>query len=490
MTNFKTRKIRDKTSSSGLSETAKRNIFAAIGFLLTLLLLYVAAMNVIRSISGAKFLNFFAGFAGKDLAVDTRNHTNLLLLGVGGEGHDGKDLTDTMIIASIDHAEKSIAMISIPRDLWTETVLGGNRVNRLYELGKASWGSAKALEFTKTTLAEMFDLPIHYVIKVDFKAAEEIVDALGGIDVYVAEDIIDPYYPRDGTYEYEPFYLASGLQHLNGKTALKYVRSRKTSSDFDRSSRQQQVLIALKEKAVAEDKLTEARFLKNLFYSLSEHVETTLSMREIVGLAQLSGRLDSKRVQSASLHDDPSQTGGFLFTPARDLFGGAFVLLPAESTLLGDKGKKGYGQVNLYIEHVLYGGAARGELSIAILNGTKIPGLAATARSAFNRFGLNVSLAANGRDQKKTQTAWYLADKRAVDLLKFMQQLIPGSSTDQIPPEYQQDPRLVGSALILELGQDGKQDVYSLDIFKNIVLLSPSIAASSTPTAGTSTPQN
>lgn len=478
MNNFKTRKIRLRPRRKPISVKTKQNILTAFGIVLVLFMLYWSGVQLIDRLSGARLLGWFSDFLGKDLSADERGRTNILLLGVGGEGHEGKDLTDTVIIASIDQPNGWVSMLSIPRDLYVESTLGGSRINRLYEKGKMKWGVEEGLDFTRATLEKVLQIPLHYGVKADFEAFEKIVDAVDGVDVFVSQDINDPEYPRDGTYEFEPFFLAKGQQHLDGKTALKYARSRHTSSDFDRSRRQHEVLLALKQKAKEENLLGKKRLIKDLYYSLNDHVETNLSVREIVTLADFAAHWNSDQFTNATLNDEPVFHGGFLYTPLRELFGGAYVLLPAGDT---------YDSLRYFVQLILFGPRNIENFPLVILNGTETSGLAAKARNILNRFGMKFSHLGNARVQNLETTVWYVLTPDAQPLVDFLNQLIPGTIQNTLPEEYRQNPKFINSKIILELGNDAVPAIDKLDIFKNVVLLKP--LPTGTP-AGTTTPIN
>ncbi|MBI5413393.1 LCP family protein [Candidatus Peregrinibacteria bacterium] len=471
MSDFKCRKIRNAPPRKPLSEKTKQNIATALGIVLLILVVYSAGLKIVQSLSGTRLVEVFSGIIGKDLAVDAENHTNILMLGVGGEGHEGKDLTDTIILASLDHNNNSAAFFSVPRDLYTETSIGESRINRLYEKGKLKWDSAQGLDFVRQTVEEMFALPIQYAVKVDFEAFEKVVDAAGGIDVYVAETINDPMYPKGETFEYETFFLPQGNQHLNGSTALKYVRSRKTSSDFDRSKRQQQVLIALKNKAESESLFGKKRLIQQLYSSLRDHVETNISLREMLSLAEFGSKIKSDSIAAATLNDEPIFKGGFLYTPLRELYGGAYVLLPASDNM---------DNVRKFAKLTLYGPKSAQSFPIAILNGTKKGGLASTLMSELNRFGVRTVATGNAINQDMAETIWYARDQEAASALTFLKDMVPGSSVSQFPAQYLQDPKLANARLIVELGKDSVAVIDKLNIFKNIVSLVPQ-NGSSTP---------
>lgn len=274
--------------------------------------------------------------AGTPLPTDEFGHTNFLLLGQGDQGHDGVDLTDTIIIASMDKDTDSAAMISIPRDLYMRTErMGAGRINALYrdfkhvlmrdqDLGPDE-AQRVAMQELATELSNFFGIKLHHVVKVDFIAFTQAVDALGGVDIVVPEDLYDPEYPTEN-YGYQVFSVLSGPQHMDGETALKYARSRHSTSDFDRSRRQQDLIQALAEKGKADGTLTNPSRITALLRIMDEHVATTLTFREMVTLAKLGSDIDRSKIVSVQFSLEGP--GGFLYPPPRDQFGGAAVLIP------------------------------------------------------------------------------------------------------------------------------------------------------------------
>jgi len=387
--------------------------------------------------------------AGKEIAVDDKNHTNILLLGVGGGKHDGADLTDTIMIASLDHDNRVLSFLSIPRDLYFKTELSGkNKINAVYDSVKASTGSSDyALTYLKDEIAKSFGVDIHYYAKVDFAGFTQIIDALGGINVEVENDIYDPYYPKDGTIEYETFYIKKGSQQLDGETALKYVRSRKTTSDFDRSLRQQQVITAIKGKALSLGTLTNPKKIRDLYDSISDNYETNISLREIIYLAKLADKYSDIKVKMHVMHDDPSRAGGFLYTPMRELYNGMFVLLP-----MGDN----FDVIKQYAEIVLYyPGLFEDGVSLQILNGTKTPGQAATVRMHLKRLGFSVPRFGNADTQDKTKTVIYLRNPQvAEETLNYLSAYLGAEIGSETPTIYNEEAYFSSADLILVIGED------------------------------------
>ena len=462
MNNFKKRKISTRPKRKPLSEKAKQNLITALGIILLILVVYWSGLRLLERVSGSKIFGLFSGLVGKELVTDSTGHTTILLLGVGGEGHEGRDLTDTMIVATLNQRNHTAALLSIPRDLYVEADLYKGRINGLYEFSEGKLSPSQSLDFMRDTVQKTINIPINYVMKVDFKAFEKAVDSVDGIDVFVEKTIDDPLYPKGETFEYEPFYLPAGLQHLDGATALKYVRSRKSSSDFDRSKRQQQVLVALKQKAEQENILQKTSFIEDLYASISQDVVTDMSIREMLSLASFAAAWKTDSLVTSTLNDEPSLRGGFLYTPSRELYAGAFVLRPAGET---------FDSIQKFAALVLYADHSAVEAKIAILNGTKKGGLAGTLREALNRFGFNVVYTGNAESNAKTQSTWYPNSADADASSPVVNTVFKAPFSNQTPDIYRQNPKLAKAKFILELGADAPPIVDSLDIFKNIVLL-------------------
>lgn len=319
-----------------------KKIFIILLAILCSLILILGIANAFFSIEliGLKSV---LSISGESPPADEFGHTNILLLGQGDE--TGENLIDSIMIASIDQETKSTVLLSLPRDLYLlhpENFEPGKLNSRYrdfvihlrFQKGMEEKGASfTAIRELASEIGRTFDLTIHHVIKVDFEGFAAAIDALDGLEIDVPYDISDPEYPGPN-YTYEPFEIRKGLQHLDGMTALKYVRSRSTTSDFARSARQQQVLHALAAKAEVMEFLKNPSRIVRLFETLREHIEMTLSMREVVGLAAIGLSLDTKNIVSMQLHDrnglydEVIESGGFLYDPPRELFDGASVLLP------------------------------------------------------------------------------------------------------------------------------------------------------------------
>lgn len=216
------------------------------------------------------------------LKGEETGQVNILLLGVGGEGHSGGALTDTIMIASLKPQTREAALLSIPRDLYVEVEGAGikSKINAVKVLGDQK-PEKNGMELLKRTIEEVSGLHIDYYVQLDFNGFTKAVDNVGGIDVYLENDINDPAYP-DFNHGYDPFYIKKGWHHLDGTTALKVARSRHSSmGDFDRIKRQQEIIKAFRQKVYEKYASADVIALHDAFISLSGNMTTDIEPREL-----------------------------------------------------------------------------------------------------------------------------------------------------------------------------------------------------------------
>ncbi len=250
---------------------------------------------------------------------------HLLLLGIGGEGHDGAQLTDTILYANIDTKEHTIGLVSIPRDLAYPLGNGQfekiNAVNAYAEQAHPGEGA----RYTSEAFAKLLDVRIDHVVKIDFKGFVSFIDAIGGVDIQVEQTFTDWQYPTwDDKWMTVSF--QKGKQPMDGQTALVFARSRHGNngegSDFARSKRQQLVILAAQEKLFSVGTLTDAKKLAALYSAVATHVQSDLNPWDAVKLAGLIPHFSRDKVQTRVLTDAPD---GVLTSAT---VGGAFMLFP------------------------------------------------------------------------------------------------------------------------------------------------------------------
>ncbi|KKU20709.1 MAG: Cell envelope-related transcriptional attenuator [Candidatus Nomurabacteria bacterium GW2011_GWA1_46_11] len=185
------------------------------------------------------------------------NRINFAILGISGGQHEGRDLTDTLIFVSIDQSTGDTALLTIPRDLWIPSLRA--KINTAYHYGEKRQPGAGGLILAKSALSEVLDQPVDFALLIDFSGFVQAIDAIGGIDITIDNAFIDSKFPIPGkendpcdTCRYETVSFSSGLQRMDGATALKFVRSRNADgdegTDFARSQRQTKVIRAFEKK--------------------------------------------------------------------------------------------------------------------------------------------------------------------------------------------------------------------------------------------------
>jgi LCP family protein required for cell wall assembly len=255
-----------------------------------------------------------------------RERVNMLLLGIDQRCDEaGPTRTDTMMVLTIDPVGMTAAVLSLPRDLWvTIPGFGVDRINQANFFGEAydypGGGPALAVETVEATLG----IKIDYYVTVDFKAFVQLVDEVGGINVVVPETIVDDTYP-DNCYGYDPFTIEAGQHQLDGQTALKYARTRATfGGDVDRAGRQQQVMLAVREKIfslnMAPQLLAKAPDLWRIF---QENVQTNMSLNEAIQLALLAQDIPRQNIRTEVLnyeyvYNEVTPDGQAVLVPVRD----------------------------------------------------------------------------------------------------------------------------------------------------------------------------
>ncbi|MEK7583338.1 MAG: LCP family protein [Patescibacteria group bacterium] len=234
------------------------------------------------------------------------NRFDILILGIRGEDDlaDGGLLTDTMMLLSVDKATGRTALVSLPRDLYIDmkgTLVNGSvfqvkgKLNEVYERG---YENQQGLAFASQMISRLTGVRVDKAVLFDFKAFGEIVDALGGVDVYLDKPFSEP---KQWGY---PFTLPAGANHLNGEQALYYVRSRYSSSDFDRARRQQQVMFAMKKRATELGFLANPVKVSNLLTSLKGNLKTNIQLWEVGDMVNLAKKLSANTPKTSVISTD------------------------------------------------------------------------------------------------------------------------------------------------------------------------------------------
>jgi LCP family protein required for cell wall assembly len=306
---------------------------------------------------------------------------NILVLGIGGAGHDAPNLTDTIMVMSLDPKTKDAAMLSIPRDLYVKIPATSNTQVQYGKINAANvYGGP---ELSARVVANVIGVPIHYYVVVDFSGFRQAIDAVGGIDINVPKAIYDPDYPCDNERGgYCPFRMAAGPQHMNGTVALRYSRSRKSTSDFDRAARQQMVIAALRTKALQLSTLTNPVKLTALIDAMGTHIKTDIQPKEISKLASMAKDIDPAKTPTKVLDTDSKDS--LLVGGTNIIDGAGYIEVPKIGNFnyldIQDMVK------NIFTDHYLVDENAL----VEVQNGSGIPGLAGNVVRSLQAAHYNV----------------------------------------------------------------------------------------------------
>ena len=299
--------------SSGASPLRQRLVVGLVGLVVVLLAAWLSLIVVSR-IDALFFpgqeIGGLPSLPGVQQDSDgPAGQINILVLGLDRRPREGTEpsRTDTMFILTIDASSKTAGILGIPRDLWVEIPFREGegfyeaRVNTAYLVGEQQDYAGGGPGLVQTVIEHNLGIPIDHYVVIDFEGFVEMIDQLGGIDLYVETEINDPFYSRtELPGDYFPLYFEVGEQHMDGATALDYSRTRFGSDDLDRIRRQQQVIFAAIDKALELD-LVDVDNLLNLWKRYRGAVETDINDLQAPGFASLAAKIDPTRISALSL---------------------------------------------------------------------------------------------------------------------------------------------------------------------------------------------
>ena len=304
-----------------------------------LLGLFVVALTILgfmyfRSRQNAGFVSGFVENPETLLSV-TDNRTNIAFLGIGGGDHSAGDLTDSMMFISLDHQTHEISLLSVPRDIWVDTMVA--KLNTAYHYGEQR-REGGGLDLASSAISEVLGQPVHYALALDFAGFTQAIDLVGGVDIDVQAVLDDKLYPIPGketaepeSDRYEHLFFDLGMTHMDGATALKFARSRHAEgdegTDFARSRRQQQIIQAFQDKLLSSNTFLSLDTLQALLASFRSSLETNIQDDEFGGLlrffltySKLDNSLDSFNLDEL-----------FLTPKNRSPYQGQWVLVPVNN---------------------------------------------------------------------------------------------------------------------------------------------------------------
>ncbi len=379
---------------------------------------------------------------------------NVLMLGKGGAGHDGADLTDTILIMSIDPIQKDASMLSIPRDFWVKTDAGQSKINAVYANAKYKVLNGKktsdineraeqaGLAAIETEVEEVFGVPIHYHVMVDFTAFEKAINTVGGVDINVAksgvvyERLWNPVTRKNYVLD-----VKEGRQHFDGERALFYARSRHTSArgDFDRAERQRAVILALKDKVMSAGTYGNPVKINQLVNEFGDHVRSNLTTGEVLRVYDIMKGIDSTKVGSLGLADPPNvlvNTG----------------MINGQSVVQPIAGLYNYTAIQSFVRNSLKDGYIKNEnASIAVFNGSTVTGLAGKRADELKSFGYNITTVANAPTKDYAQTTLIdLTNGQKKYTKNYLEKRLKVTATTTLPQGINAN----GAEFVIILGQN------------------------------------
>lgn len=394
---------------------------------------------------------------GKQLQGEADGRINIMLLAIGGEGHQGQNLADTVMVASIRPADKQVALLSIPRDLYVQVPDQEyfSKINAVHAYGESK-KAGDGPRILSQSVSEITGLPIHYYGRIDFRGFVQIVDAVGGINITIDNSFFDYWHKIS---------FSSGTEKMDGERALAYVRARyiegPEGGDFKRAARQQQVLVALRAKSFSVNTALDFTALSNILDSVSQNIRTDLQLWEMKRLYEIVRQVNHNQIKSAVLTTGP--TGVLVGTT--EILGGtpAAVLKPRT----GD-----YAEIQALAADIFVSEQAHQvehepspveapppsptpdkpapKPTIEIRNGTNITGLAKKMSDELAADGYTVVAIGNAASRDVSETyAYTLADKFS-DGAKVLAKKIGAAADSGLPSE---EPSSKADVLII-LGRD------------------------------------
>lgn len=400
--------LRRRTAAKPYSRRRKIIKRIVLG-LLILLVLAGAYLGIRAFINGTSIFrgNIFDIFQNKPLKMDENGRTNILIYGTSGsiedQRHDGANLTDTLMVLSINQKKKDAYMFSLPRDFYVDygaACLAGyqGKINAMYECytngktdEKSDVAGAKALQ---KKMKEITGLSMHYYAHINWAVVLSAINAVGGVDVNVeGNGSCAAYGMPDGSIvdNNMQIRLKPGKRHMNGDQALRFSRARGSSGgcgldrgDFDRQINQQKVLKALQEKAVSAGTLTNIGKVTSLMDALGQNLRTDFEISEVRTLMSLGGDISSNEIISIDLVSSENQ-----LIVSGNIAGAGSIQVPRAGTY-------NYTEIKAFLNKKLNANTiTKEDAHVALFNASGIEGYATKQSEKLQKQGFNITAVGN-----------------------------------------------------------------------------------------------
>ena len=445
------------TEPGGGSAKSKKNksILKWIFFILLAAILFLGALAINRTailsekIFAGKKTTFFGkvwetlrGATGKvTLLGENQGKINILLLGIGGPGHEGPYLTDTIILAQILPKTSEVSFVSIPRDMLAELPnnLGERKINTVFAEGIARTKDFNtAGRWAAMATERLSGQTIPYFAVIDFAGFKMAVDEIGGLDITVENSFADAQFPNEKLGYLPPVVFEKGKEHMDGTRALQFARSRhgnnNEGSDFTRGLRQQKVIKAFKDKLLEINLLTNLGRINTLLGIFANNFHTNLSPGEIFRLYNLAKEQNIQTFLSLNLG---LETG--LVCPTTHETAG-YILIPCAG--------KTYNDIQSFFKNsFVLGKLSQEKATIWLGDSTQNPSRLKQAESLLKEAGLTVWRLDYSKDDFPQTIAFQANPKPAT--LEFIKNILNAKVLTLPPPGVNADPSKVDIVVIL-----------------------------------------
>lgn len=426
-----------------------RRIVGVIIILVLAMFVFIGIKALIKGM-GVFNGNLFGFFMSKPLKMDANGRTNILVLGSTDDdpNHPGNDLTDTMMIVSLDQNKKNAYMFSIPRDLWVEYGKACDsgyqgKINVAFSCqnsGKDTKAEQDRMTKTQKFVGSIVGLDVQYTVHVNSVVVRDAVNAVGGIDVDIqgsggAPGIMDRNF--DGQCAFKCYWVkySNGVHHLDGQHAMYLSMARGDDgyaaqiygtyglgrSNFDREVNQQKVMLALQKKATSGGVLANPTAISSLLDAVGDNLRTNFESSELQTLMKLGREIPANKIQRLSLidGDNPVVTTG---------------MVDGQSVVEPTAGLYDYTGIQAFIKRqILMGDVIREKASIAVYNATDTYGVARQKANDLTAEGYNITTTDNAPTTDYTGTTLYVLTKKKPATQKKLEALY-GVVAKENPP--------------------------------------------------------
>lgn len=393
-------------------------------------------------------LQMLSAFKPVPLKGEKTGHVNILLAGNSADRSDGGggNLTDSVMVVSINTKTNEAFMLSIPRDLWVDIPgIGGSKINaantvtNFKENGYATGG----MGMLQKVVSDNFGIDLHYYALVNYTAFKQAVDTVGGIDVQIkSEDPRGIYDPSFRPHEGGPLKLANGTNHLDGQTALNLARARGDpfngvagaygfpQSDFSRTEHQRQMMMALREKGMNMKVLSNPTKLGSLMDAVGNNIATDFKVNELVSLYHLAKKINSSHIQSLSLNN----------AEGRNLLSN-YMAPSGQSALAPAAGVTDFSAIQAYVHKAINATPVTKEAAkVNVLNGGQIAGLAKTKGDELAKKGMIIGTVSDAPQPRDTTVIIDNSSGKKPATKKLLQQMFKNSTVSSDAALAQQFP--------------------------------------------------